>query len=422
MMGTIAYFTNNLDLGLLSLINEHPNLILSYIMIVLAVQALSIYNSQLKSANLMITDSVDHIKALYQSINIFSNQGNMEGLINVLFDHIKNITKSNIVFYYDMSNKTCKMISSENHEILIPLEEEIVRGLKDILESKTSREISISGTRFLIMPVGNNYPYYGILGFEITRDREGIIYKNYINQIQFLSELLSITLERIELQEINDRFLISEEQNRIANEIHDSVLQRLFSMSCGVFSMIRKIDTYTNEKMVAELNQIRESTDMVMRELRNKIYGLSWKKSGRSNFVTDIKKYIGDIKRFSNTNIPFTISGSIELLTCNQKKAIYRIICEAIGNAVRHGKAKNIEVNLEINSEVYSLSIIDDGLGFDLNEVNQCKTKGLGIQNMYQLALSLCGEIEIVSKPGEGTSIKLIVPNVMQVKGGKSVI
>jgi signal transduction histidine kinase len=257
----------------------------------------------------------------------------------------------------------------------------------------------------------------------VTNEKEGFVYKNNIHQIQFLSELISIALERIDLEELNDRLIISEEQNRIANEIHDSVLQRLFSMSCGVFSLIKKIPSYSTTETIEELNQFREMTDTVMKELRDKIYGLSWKKAGQSSFITDVKKYIEDIKKFSNVNIPFTIIGSIELLSCNQKRALYRIICEGIGNAVRHGKAKNIEVNLHINPEFVSLSIMDDGIGFDVSLVDANKAKGLGIQNMNQLVQSLQGDIEIDSAPGSGTSIKLAIPNnTMVLRGGESIV
>lgn len=437
LTSSIAYLSNNYDLNILNFAKEQSSLILSIVMIIASIQVLSIYirqtkekskkleevNEELQSANIMITESFEYINALYQSVSIFSNKGNVEGLINILFDHIKNITRTNAVFYYDISDKVYKMISKGNENIINLIEDKITSSLSEILESKTPTEIAIVNARFVAMPVGNHYQHYGILGFKVTNEKEGFVYKNNIHQIQFLSELISIALERIDLEELNDRLIISEEQNRIANEIHDSVLQRLFSMSCGVFSLIKKIPNYSTNEMIEELNQFREMTDTVMKELRDKIYGLSWKKAGQSSFITDVKKYIEDIKRFSNANIPFTIIGSIELLSCNQKRALYRIICEGIGNAVRHGKAKNIEVNLHINPEFVSLSIMDDGIGFDVSLVDANKTKGLGIQNMNQLVQSLQGEIEIDSSPGSGTSIKLAIPNnTMVLRGGESIV
>lgn len=435
LTSSIAYLSNSHYLNILNFTKEQSSLILSIAMIIVSVQILSIYikqtkdksikleevNKELQTANIMITESFNHIKALYQSVSIFSSKGNVEGLINILFDHIKNITRTNTFFYYDIT--AYKMIYRGNQNIVNLIEDKIVSSLNEILESKTPSEMSILNTRFIIMPIGNNYPYYGILGFKVTNDKEGFAYKNNIHQIQFLSELISIALERIDLEELNNRLIKSEEQNRIANEIHDSVLQRLFSMSCGVLSLIKRIPNYTTTEIIEELNQFRETTDTVMKELRDKIYGLSWKKSGQSSFLMDVKRYIEEIKKFSNVNIPFTIVGSIELLSFNQKRALYRIICEGIGNSVRHGKAKNIEVDLHINAEFVSLSIKDDGIGFDISLVEADKTKGLGIQNMNQLVQSLQGEIEIDSIPGSGTSIVLAIPNSnLVLRGGESIV
>lgn len=422
---TISYLFTENNLSIRALIKEEPNLILSFIMIVAFIQAWSIFikntkernlkleevNTQLELSNQVILESFDHIKALYQSFNILSNQGNREGLIKLLFEHIMNITKTNTMFYYDISNDKSKMYFEGDNELLKTLDRNIKESLQHILEYKTPRELTISNKRFVIIIVESNYSSCGILGFEATNSQESILYKNNINQIQFLSELISISFERFYIEQVNEKLAITEEQNRIANEVHDSVLQRLFGMSLGVFSLIKKLEQYSTEEIEKELNLIRKSADTAMKELRDKIYGLSWKKSGTNSFIKDIKSYIEDIKRFNDVRIPFSIKGNDELLTLEQKKALYRMICEGIGNAVRHGKAKNIEVSLEISASNCMLNIIDDGIGFDINIVNKEKSNGLGLLNLYQLTESLHGEISIDSTLGKYTRIEVTVPN-----------
>ena len=58
---------------------------------------------------------MDHISALYQSINILNNQGNKDGSIRLLFQYIKNITGTNLVFYYDVSDNLDKVIIDQNN-------------------------------------------------------------------------------------------------------------------------------------------------------------------------------------------------------------------------------------------------------------------------------------------------------------------
>lgn len=433
----LGYLSADYDIDILKFMREEPNLILSFLMIIIAIQAWSVFakkikdrsraieemNFQLELSNNMLIESMEHITALYQSIDILNNRGNKEGSIKLLFNHIKNITKTNLVFYYDILKSPQEIISSSANDLTIDIEKSIKTNLRDILAYNEPKEISIQGTRFIIMTLRSNYGNYGILGLESEDKRDGIVYKNNIYQLQFLSQLISVAFDRFYLEEINERLLITEEQNRIANEIHDGVLQRLFSMSCGIFSLMKSLHKYNAIEIENELNLIRQAANDVMKELRSKIYGLSWKKSGENTFIIDIKTYIEDVKRFNNTNIPFYIIGNDELLSCKQKRAIYRIICEGIGNAIRHGESKNIEVSLEISPSSNILRIIDDGIGFDLDKVKENKNKGLGIENLYQLTDSLEGNIKIYSEIGKGTTIQVIIPNNVELmKGEKTTV
>ncbi len=433
----IGCFITDYQISILKLAEDESNLILSFLMIIVAIRGWSIFikklkvknnkieeiNMQLKLSNQMIIESMEHISALYQSINILNNRGNKEGSIKLLFQHIKKITGSDLVFYYDISKDIGEMIIDSNCNFAIKLEENITKNLKNILKCKEPIEITVLDTKFIIVALKSNYGNYGILGFKSTNLKDSIIYKSNICQMKFLSQLISVSFERFNLEEINERLLIAEEQDRIANEIHDSVLQRLFSMSCGIFSLMKKLDKYTINEIENELNLIRNTTDNIMKELRDKIYGLSWKKSGNNSLIIEIRKYIDEIKKFNNINIPFCILGNDELLSCQQKKYIYRIICEGIGNAARHGNAKNIEVTLEINPHISILKIIDDGIGFDLDKVKESKEKGLGIQNFYQLTELIEGNITIESKIGKGTTIEVILPNnEIAMKGEKATV
>jgi signal transduction histidine kinase len=425
--GIIISFTTNNNVHTIEIFKGESNLLLSFIMIIVAIQVLEFSmkknnekskrleesNIQLERANDKLLESINHIKELYQSVNILTNQGNKEGVIKLSFEHIKRITRSDTVFYYDIINNSNKIISFDNNYLLNSIEEHIVTHKRQILESNDPIEICISNSNILIVHVGNSYNTYGLLGMETTYNKESVIYKNNAYQLQFLSELIANVFERLVLKEVNERLLITEEQNRIANEIHDSVLQRLFSLSCGMFSIIKNLNDYTTNEISDELSHFRKIIDSTMTELRDKIYGLSWKKSGQSSFSLDIKQYIDDIKRLNQVHIPFSILGNLEILSTEQKKALYRMICEGIGNAIRHGKAKNIEIKLNITSEFTNLSIIDDGIGFDLSNVMENSLKGLGIQNLNQLSEGLNGNIKINSKLNNGTTIVIMLPNLM---------
>lgn len=242
------------------------------------------------------------------------------------------------------------------------------------------------------------------------------ILSKYIKEIKNDKEKLA------KINEVNEQLLINEEQNRIANEIHDSVLQRLFSVSCGIFGLMKNIEKLDESKIKEELNTIRDSIDSAMKELRHTIYGLSWEKDGINSFEKDIFEYINQTKKLNNADITFDVTGNMEFLSLMQKKAIYRIICEGIGNAVHHGKADHVSVSLNIEPKNSLLRITDNGKGFNTNEIKNNKGSGLGIKNLYYLTESLNGEINIISKTGIGTEIDITIPNSITVIERKNVV
>ena len=96
-------------------------------------------------------------------------------------------------------------------------------------------------------------------------------------------------------------------------------------------------------------------------------------------------------------DIHLDIEGKHELLTNTQKMALYRIICEGIGNGLRHGKAKAINITLGIDLDLITLTIRDNGRGFDYKRFMNSKQGGLGIKNMNYLVQSLQGDLQFYS-------------------------
>lgn len=414
-------------LNLTDLLKEESNLILSFILIAEILQLLSKYiktvqndrkklaeiNSQLLSANKKIKESINYTMELYQLIHLVINQKNKNDLINLIINYTEKITRTDTVVFFNLKDNENEIII-EGKENKADIKEYIkLNILDDLIESQISyKKINVKNRTFILSTVKSNYKVYGALGIEISSNINDITYKEQLEQLKFLTEISSIVFEKFDLERVNERLVITEEQNRIANEIHDSVLQRLFSISCGIYSLAKNSDKFRLNKLNEELNVIRVSINNVMKELRSAIYGLSWKKEGVNNFTADIINYINENKRLNNIDINFDIDGDIDVLSYVQKKAMYRMICEGIGNAIRHGKASKIDIKLNIKLDVSSLYIVDNGIGFDMNIIRNSKNLGLGIKNIEYLTNSLRGNVEYNSNIGVGTDINIIVPNI----------
>ena len=421
------------SLSLFQGIKRNSNLIMSFILMTIAIlhlekltkniqqksERMLKINGQLSSANRTIQESMEHIMDLYQAVNSLANHRDHNKLIELFIHYSKVITKSERVFFMDVLHKN-RITLEDEENIHGTLEnrfrEKILTGWYDITENRKPTRLVIENNPYVLIAVKSTYRTYGILGIRESSHKEAFFYEESIsNQIVFLAELGSMVLERSYIEDVNERLIITQEQNRIANEIHDSVLQRLFSMALNIFSIEKNMDKLGISQIKKELNLVRSSINSAMVELRSTIYGLSWKKNGLNTFKEDILRYINEIQGFRDTNITFEITGTYEFLSIGQKKALYRVICEGIGNALRHGRPANIKGVLDIQKDMNHLEITDDGVGFNMDHIKDDKQTGLGLRNMKYLLETLNGNLQINSIIGKGTSIIATFPNGVQV-------
>lgn len=107
------------------------------------------------------------------------------------------------------------------------------------------------------------------------------------------------------------------------------------------------IGQLTQEEISVRLEKLQKSATLTMKELRETIYGRSFEKNGRKSFSSQLENYIDEVCKLHNINIETNIDPKANNLTPAQKIVIYRISCEAINNAVRHGGADNVYVKIE---------------------------------------------------------------------------
>ncbi|ERI92097.1 ATPase/histidine kinase/DNA gyrase B/HSP90 domain protein [Clostridiales bacterium oral taxon 876 str. F0540] len=402
----------------LFLIDKELNLILSLCLITILIQLLSKYmekiegrSIRLSEDNKQLKESMTYTMELYEAVHLLTNESNKQKLIELITDYTKKITRTNTALFYYVRNSKSKIIFKNeemNSKIKENIKNYILKSYDELSKEDIIKQVTVDNKKFVLSPIKLGCIPCGILGIEAPKG-EMQNYNEAIDQLLLLSELSSIAFRRLDLEKETERLVISEEQNRIANEIHDSVLQRLFSISCGIYSISKRVTTLNEESIKEELNTIRNSINSTMNELRAAVYGLSFKKGGTNNFIVDINNFIDEIKKLNGSNVTFQLIGDTEQLNLLQKKYLYRIICEGIGNAVRHGRAKNIQVVLGIKDNII-LEINDDGTGFNYESIGKGQEKGLGIDNINNLVCSLNGKVHINTSIGKGTKIKISMP------------
>lgn len=196
--------------------------------------------------------------------------------------------------------------------------------------------------------------------------------------------------------------VIQKEKQRIAQELHDGVLGRLFGARLNLDSLNKKDDSKAVESRnhyISELKTIEQDIREISHELNREKFALI------NNFVTIITNLFEEQKLVSQAKLITTIESSIDWSKIDNtiKINIYRIIQESLQNINKYAKAQTIYVTIEKEKENLKLTVKDDGVGFDLGK----KSKGIGIQNIEARVKACHGKFEIISKKGEGTMLSV---------------
>lgn len=387
------------------------NLIAGFMLATIIIELLISHAKALEEKERQSKQYLDYTLRIYQTVYLLTAQKNRASLIEVILDYLHKTRKVSSVLFVEFG---------ELEEDYMPYahgidDERISRLVRQIQEGRLregrpregrlqdgdqvdSLEVFKFEEGFIGIPIRHTHTTFGILivSGQIT-----------IKELQFIGYVSGMIFKKIDLEIANDKLIVREEQNRIANEIHDSVIQQLFGVSCSLFTMTKNIRSIEEEQLVKELKDTRTIITQAMGELRETIYGMSWHNVGKSNFLEKLEGYIESMHHLHKVTITLEVNGNIGLLSLEEQKALYRVCCEAIANGIRHGKAKQITIDLQVSVDLIEIRIKDNGEGFDYKRIIEENKLGLGIKNMKELIDSLNGEINIYSVPGKGTEIDI---------------
>jgi PAS domain S-box-containing protein len=124
-----------------------------------------------------------------------------------------------------------------------------------------------------------------------------------------------------------------------------------------------------------------------------------------------LRQYFSRITKQRSTRIRFRQTQDRLAVSANAATILFRVAQEALTNAIKHGHAKHVDVDLRTSKEEIRLTVRDDGKGFDPSEQNVRATSQLGLRVMREMAASAGGAITIDSRQGRGTIVRLSLPD-----------
>ncbi|TRX11685.1 tetratricopeptide repeat-containing sensor histidine kinase [Flavobacterium gawalongense] len=195
------------------------------------------------------------------------------------------------------------------------------------------------------------------------------------------------------------------EKKRVAQELHDGVLGRMF----GVRMNLDGLNRFNDEIAVNQRNSYLSELKNIEQDIREISHDLNREKSELiNNFVAIVNNLFEEQKKTFKPKLATIIDPTIkwELLSNAVKINLYRIIQESLQNINKYANASAIKVELKKKEDDLFLVVSDDGIGFNVNKAK----KGIGLQNIQSRTSECDGMVDIKSKKGEGTSITITVP------------
>jgi len=194
-----------------------------------------------------------------------------------------------------------------------------------------------------------------------------------------------------------------EERSRLARDLHDGVGGLLSGIKLSLAGM--KGNVYLPEQGAQSLGNVISQLDHSISELRRVSHNMMPEALIRYGLREALENYCANINVSGGIRVQLQTYGMEERLEQSTEIVLYRIVQELLNNVIRHARAGQVLVQLIRKEDRFSLTVEDDGIGFDHGKVGSMM--GAGIANVRARAEYLGGTVDIHSAPGQGTSVNV---------------
>lgn len=203
-----------------------------------------------------------------------------------------------------------------------------------------------------------------------------------------------------------------DERRRIALELHDDISQRMALLSISLEDWYQKLPERMEKEraQLSNLKTIADETHDAIRDLSHELHSSAFHLQGLATGLRGLCRTISnqhhiavDLQVDETPNLPYDLS-----------LCLFRVAQEALANAVKHGKAKQIAVQLTQSASSIRLVVKDDGIGFEASS----PSKGLGLESMQERVRIVGGIFTLTSSPGQGTTVDAVAETARAMPAG----
>src|ERR1017187_24915 len=218
------------------------------------------------------------------------------------------------------------------------------------------------------------------------------------------------TVHEFRLRQLAARFqAVLGERNRLAREMHDTLIQGCASVSAllEAHSSLGPAEADAQQDL---LNCARTQLRSTIDDAREAVWNLRQKSPPAEDLSTLLRRMAEQVSQEFALNVECHISGKPFALEQATTHELLMVVREAIYNAVRHGRAGNVQVEVHFDTAQCKVKIRDDGTGFDPESVSSSPAGHYGLVGMKERIARVGGELTLISRPGGGTSVAFHIP------------
>jgi signal transduction histidine kinase len=285
----------------------------------------------------------------------------------------------------------------------------VIENLLDKLGDELPRQDINQKNFYIGIPLTIKGKLLGVFNLASSTNRS--LRQGELEVLRTIGSQIAIAIENANLYNQASQLAALEERNRLARDLHDSVTQTLFSITLTAESM-RTMMQKKPEKVEGQLERLQNLARGALAEMRALIFQLRPAALEEQGLVIALQKHIGAMQSKDHLKINFNAE-SEKRLSNEHEQTLYRIAQEALNNVVKHSEATLVDVELNFGDKETVLVVRDNGVGFDPQgdaaERNRTQ-KSLGMSSMHERARLAGGTLELISKPGQGTTITVRLP------------
>ncbi|MFO0984686.1 MAG: PAS domain S-box protein [Planctomycetota bacterium] len=227
--------------------------------------------------------------------------------------------------------------------------------------------------------------------------------------VAIISDIRDRKRHEDELRRLSGRVITAqeEERRRLALELHDESAQALTALLLNLEFLGR---ITTDEEPKTQITRCAQIVRDTMAEFKRIAADLHPAVLDKFGLIPALKKHCTDFAQDTGLQVSFHVKGGIEVAPGPSSTALFRIAQQALTNVARHAQAKQIAVRLRRRGNDLTLTVADDGQGFELKSLEARSQEGIGLISMRERVAAFGGSFKIRTVPGKGTSVRARVP------------